>query len=130
MKGRRAACASHPARPGSQKASSTATAATSCALLPVRPVHLQQDDGVSPQAVRWAPLATLCVAAEWPSVCDDCCGVCRHALMSLLPDNLGLSASDTLLMVVPACHANACAAKPAMITMRMSHAAAAVFDVI
>ena len=29
--------------------------------------------------------------------------------MSLLPDNLALSAGDTLLMVVPAYHANACA---------------------
>ncbi len=32
--------------------------------------------------------------------------------MSLLPDNLALSAGDTLLMVVPMCHANACAFRP------------------
>ena len=30
-------------------------------------------------------------------------------MMCLLADNLALSAGDTLLMVVPACHANACA---------------------
>ena len=46
------------------------------------------------------------------SISDECDGACRHALMSLLPDNLALSAGDTLLMVVPMYHANACAFCP------------------
>ena len=51
-------------------------------------------------------------------------------MMCLLADNLALSAADTLLMVVPACHANACAT-PSSVAARLmrGHACFAVLGV-